>query len=49
MKEYIDNVLLQYINEKRQSLGLVIDHPALVIFDNFKAQCTPAVLTQLDE
>ena len=46
MKEY---VLLQYITEKRESLGLVIDYPALVIFDNFKAQCTPAILTQLDQ
>ena len=46
MKEY---VLLQYITEKRQSLGLAIDYPALVIFDNFKAQCIPAILTQLDQ
>ena len=49
MKEYVDNVLLQYITEKRQSLGLAIDYPALVIFDNFKAQCTSAFLTQLDQ
>ena len=49
MKEYVDNVLLQYITEKRQSLGLAIDCPALVIFDNFKAQCTSAFLTQLDQ
>ena len=48
-KEYVDNVLLQYITEKRQSLGLAIDHPALELFDNFKAQCTPAILTQLDQ
>lgn len=49
MKEYVDNVLIQYVTEKRRSLGLATDYPALIIFDNFKAQCTPAVLTQLDQ
>ena len=28
---------------------MAIDRPTLVIFDNFKTQCTPAVLTQLDQ
>ena len=28
---------------------LAVDHPAVVIFDNFKAQCTSELLTILDE
>ena len=49
MKEYVDNVLLWYINEKWHNLGLATDYLALVFFDNFKAQCTLAILTQLDQ
>ena len=30
MKEYVDNILVPYITEKRRSLGLTDDHPALV-------------------
>ena len=48
MTEYVDNVLNPYIVEKRRSLNLSQDYPALVIFDNFKVQCTSAFLTQLD-
>ena len=48
MTEYVDNVLNPYIAEKRRSLNLSKDYPALAIFDNFKAQCTSAFLTQLD-
>ena len=38
-----------YITEKRRSLGLADDYPALVLFDNFKAQITPNILTLLDK
>ena len=48
MTEYVDNVLNPYIAEKRMSLNLSKDYPALIIFDNFKAQCTSAFLTKLD-
>ena len=48
MTEYVDNVLNPYIAEKRMSLNLSEDYPALIIFDNFKAQCTLAFLTKLD-
>ena len=48
MTEYADNILIPYIIEKRKSLILSEGYPALVIFDNFKAQCTSAFLTQLD-
>ena len=49
MKEYIDNILLPYIKEKRRNLNLADDYPALVLFDNFKAQCTSNLLTLLDQ
>ena len=49
MKEYIDNMLLPYIKEKRRNLNLADDYPALVLFDNFKAQCTSNLLTLLDQ
>ena len=49
MKEYVEHILLPYIEEKRKSLNLANDFPALVLFDNFKAQCTTAVLTLLDQ
>jgi len=45
MTEYVDHVL---IAEKRESLNFSDDYPALVIFDNFKAQYTSAFLTHLD-
>ena len=49
MKEYVEHILLPYIDGKRKSLNLANDFPALVLFDNFKAQCTTAVLTLLDQ
>ena len=49
MKEYVDNILVPYITEKRRSLGLADDYPALVLFNNFKAQVNPNVLTLLDQ
>ena len=32
----------------RQTLKLGVNYPALLIFDNFKAQCTQKLLTLLD-
>jgi len=49
MKEYVENILVPYIDEKRKSLSLGNNFPTLVLFDNFKAQCTTAVLTLLDQ
>ena len=37
-----------YVDEKRKDLKLLNDYPALVIFDNFKAQCTSSLHTLLD-
>ena len=49
MKEYVENILVPYIDGKRKSLSLGNNFPALVLFDNFKVQCTTAVLTLLDQ
>ena len=38
MVQYIKHILLPYIANKRCCLQLEPDYPALVIFDNFKAQ-----------
>ena len=49
MKEYIAYIILPYIHKKREELKLASDYPALLTFDNFKAQCTHAILTLLDQ
>ena len=49
MIEYINKVILPYVNEKRRDLKLGNEQPALLIFDNFKAQCTTSVLSLLDQ
>ena len=42
-------ILIPYINKKRDELKLSSDHYALVIYDKFKGQCTPAILELLEE
>ena len=49
MKEYVTNILVPYIDGKHKNLSLGNNFPALVLFDNLKAQCTTAVLTLLDQ
>ena len=49
MKEYVEYILVPYIDRKRNSLSLVNNFPALVLFDNFKAQCTTAIIILLDQ
>ena len=48
MKEYIEVVILPYVNKKKEDLQLPDEQSALLIFDNFKAQCTSSILTLLD-
>ena len=45
--QHITKILLPYIKETRQKLSLSPTHAALVIFDRFKGQCTPAILKLL--
>ena len=49
MREYFERIIFPYVEEKRSSLKLSNDQPALLIFDNFKAQCTPSILHLLDQ
>ena len=48
MKDYTERIILPCIERKRQDLKLVDHQPALLLFDNFKAQCTQELLTMLD-
>ena len=41
MKEYINNILLPYIKERRRSLNLADYYLALVLFDNFQGSMYP--------
>jgi len=45
MQQYVKNIILPYFYRKRQELKLP---PAILIFDNFKAQCTKELLKFLD-
>ena len=49
MTDYIEKILLPYVERKRQELQLASSYPALVIFGNFKAQCTAEILQMLDD
>ena len=42
----LEEIVIPYIEEERKKLGLDVKRPALLIFDVFKGQTTPAV-TQL--
>ena len=50
-EDYIQLILLpyMYIASKRSELSLELTHPALVIFDRFKSQCTEKILKMLDD
>ncbi|MCY3929117.1 MAG: hypothetical protein OXG81_12660 [Acidobacteria bacterium] len=48
MKVYITNVILPFLCRTRQRLDLPADHPALLLFDNLKGQCTEMLLKMLD-
>lgn len=48
-KQQTQNILLPFIKQKRASLKLDPQYPALVIFDGFKCQCTPNILSILDK
>ena len=49
MVDYIEKILCPYIARKRYELKLDDTHPALVIFDSFKAQTTDRVLKLLED
>ena len=49
MRDYIQKIVVPYIEKMRQTLKLADNYPALLLFDNFKAQCTQELLTLLDD
>ncbi len=48
-ESYIKNILLPYVTQQRLKLSLGTDHPAVVIFDRFKVQCTENILSLLND
>ena len=48
-RDYIRKILVPYVAKKREELALGSDHRALVIYDSFKGQCTPAIFKLLDD
>ena len=46
--QYIMHILLPHLQEKRKELKLRPTYPALVLFDNFKGQCTEDMFKLLD-
>ena len=48
MKEFVDQIIFPYIKQKRTELKLAPNHTSLLLFDNFKAQCTEQLLTYID-
>ena len=49
MEAYIHKVIVPFIRQKREKLGISNQHCALCIFDNFSAQCTSKILQILDK
>lgn len=49
MEDYLDKILLPYIDRKRSDNKLDKTHPALVIYDTFCGQCTQKILEKLEE
>jgi len=48
MELYIHNIILPYLSETRSKLKHPSDHPALLLFDKFKSQCTEKLRKLLD-
>ena len=48
MELYITKIILPYLVDTKRKLKLPPSHPALLLFDNFKGQCTEKLLKLLD-
>ena len=48
MHDYVMKVILPYVQQKRGSLKLAPEYPAVVLFDNFSGQYTEKILKLLD-
>ena len=49
MIQYVERILLPYVEAKRRELHLASEHPALVMRDNFSAQTTARIIKLLDD
>ena len=49
MVDYIEQIIVPYVDGKREFLCIADDHPALVIIDNFKGQITPKIIALLEK
>ena len=49
MKRYIEKIIVPFISQKRQSLDLPASQPSLAIFDCFRGQTTPDILSLLEK
>ena len=49
MLMYIAEIIVQFVNRKREDLELNNDHPALAIFDHFKGQLMDRVRQALED
>ena len=38
MKRYVENIVVPFLSQQREALGLPKSHPALVIYDCFRGQ-----------
>ena len=48
MVDYLEKVLVPYVERKREELKLDSNYPALVIFDRFRGQCTDDFFAKLE-
>ena len=48
MKRYIEKIVVPSISRKREALKLDKTHPALAVFDCFRGQTTPGIITLLE-
>ena len=48
MLSYLEKIVFPCVSQKRVTLGLPMDYPALLLFDNFNGQCTENLLKRID-
>ena len=48
MEEYILRIIFPYLSQMKEKLKLSSDYPALLLYDNFKGQCTEKLLKLLN-
>ena len=49
MMDYIDKIIVQYVNSKRKELQLPSNFPALLLFDHFSGQTSQAIFDMLEK